>query len=99
MFGLLVRLGARRRGGRPAIAAVIVGALAGLSLAIPYSAPQAVLGAGAVALGLVAVDGSERRTSQRLGEAAIATGLLVIAVWLAFVAFTFMTGEWPDVTP
>lgn len=98
VFGLVVRLAARGGGSRPAVVALTTGAFAVLSLAIPYSAPQAVLGAGAVALGLVAVDGSERRTSQLLGRAAVAIGLLVIALWLSFIAITFVTGEWPDVS-
>lgn len=98
VFGLLVRISARTRGDRPAAAAAILGGLAVVSLAIPYSAPQAVLGAGAVALGLVAVDRSER-ASQRLGKVAVAIGLLVIAAWLALVLITFVTGDWPDLTP
>jgi len=97
VFGVLVRLSARSRGDRPGVVAATIGVLAVLSLAIPYSAPQAVLGAGAVALGLVAVDRPERPLSQPLGKVAVALGLLVIAAWLSFVAFTFVTGEWPDV--
>lgn len=78
--------------------ALTTGAFAVLSLAIPYSAPQAILGAGAVALGLVAVDRAEHRTPQLLGRAAIVSGLFVIVIWLSFIAITFVTGDWPDVS-
>jgi hypothetical protein len=99
VFGLVVRFSAKRGGDWPGVVAVIVGVLAVLSLAIPYSAPQAVLGAGAVALGLVAVDRAERPVSRRLGTAAIVIGAVVIAAWVSFVAITFATGDWPEVMP
>ena len=56
VFGLLVRLAARSRNPHPAVAALITGVLSVLSFAISYSAHQAILGAGAVALGLAAID-------------------------------------------
>jgi len=99
MFGLVVRLSGRSRGDRPGVVGAIIGVLAVCSLAIPYSAPQAILGAAAVALGLIAVDRAERPASLRLGSVAVATGLFVIAAWLFFVAFTFVTGSWPNVVP
>jgi hypothetical protein len=92
VFALLVRLAARSRGARPAITALVVGVLAVLSLAIPYSAPQVILGAAAVALGLVAV---ERGLGAAFGRAAIALGSLVIATWIAFMGFAVVTGDWP----
>jgi len=98
VFGLVVRLAARGGGYRPAVVALTTGAFAVLSLAIPYSAPQAILGAGAVALGLVAVDRAEHRTPELLGRAAIVSGLFVIVIWLSFIAITFVTGDWPDVS-
>jgi hypothetical protein len=96
VFGLLVRLAARSRGARPAVAALITALLGVLSLAIPYSAPQAILGAGAVALGIAAFeDMADGRASRRIAFAAVAIGALVIAVWLSFIAFTVVTGDWP----
>lgn len=97
-FGLLVHRAARSRGDWPSAIAVVIGALAVLSLAIPYSAPQAVLGAGAVALGLVASDPTKSRRSRRLGRAAAVVGLLVIAAWLSLVVTTIVTDDWPDVS-
>lgn len=99
VFGLLVRLAARSSGGGPEVAALITGVLAVLSLAIPYSAPQAILGAGAVGLGLTAVERAEDRPRSRwIASAAVVLGLIAIVAWLSFVAFTFMTGDWPDVS-
>jgi hypothetical protein len=97
VFGLVVGFSGGLRGSWPGVVAVMLGVLAVLSLAIPYSAPQALLGAGAVALGLVSLDRADRPSSQPLGRAAVAMGLLVIAAWLSFVALTFVTGEWPEV--
>jgi len=99
VFGLVVRLAARSHGDWPGVVALGVGTVALLSLAIPYSAPQALVGAGAVALGLVARDRTDGRASQWLGWAAVAIGLVVIATWLGFVVTTIVTGDWPDVTP
>lgn len=99
VFGLVVRLAARGQGDWTGAIAVVIGGLAVLSLAIPYSAPQAVLGAGAVALGLVAGDRSDSRRSQWLGRVAVAIGFLVVAIWLSFVATTIVADEWPDVWP
>lgn len=96
VFGLLVRLAARSRGARPAVTAFIVGTLAALSLAIPYSAPQAIIGMGAVALGLAARDRHESRPgSLRLAGVGLGLGSLVILAWISFVLFTIVTGEWP----
>lgn len=96
VFGLLVRLAARSRGSRPAVTAFVVGILAALSLAIPYSAPQAIVGTAAVALGLAARDRPESRPrSLRLAGVGIALGLLVILAWISFVIFTIATGDWP----
>jgi hypothetical protein len=96
VFGLLVRLAVRSRGARPAVTALIVGILAAISLAIPYSAPQAIVGTAAVALGLAARDRPEsRRGSSRLAGVGIVLGLLVVLAWISFVVFTIVTGEWP----
>jgi hypothetical protein len=96
VFGLLVRLAARSRARRAAVAALITSFVGVLSLAVPYSAPQAIIGAAAVALGLAAREGGEDGSqSARITSTAIGIGLLVIAVWLSFVAFTVATGEWP----
>lgn len=96
VFGLLVRVAAKSRGRRPAVAALITAVLGVLSLAIPYSAPQAIIGAGAVALGLAALERAEDRPqSRRIAAAAIGIGLLVIAVWFSFIAFTVVSGDWP----
>lgn len=97
VFGLVVRMAAKSHQGRPRAVAASLGVLAVLSLAVPYSAPQAILGAGAMALGLAALDSAP--SARRLDEAAVALGAFSIAVWLSFVAFTFVTGDWPDVTP
>lgn len=99
VFGVLVRLSARSHGSLPGVVAAILGMLAVLSLAIPYSAPQALLGAGAVALGLAALDRANRPLSRRLGTAAVVIGAVVIAAWVLFVAITFATGDWPEVMP
>jgi hypothetical protein len=96
IFALFVRLAARSRGARPAVSSVVVGALSVLSLAIPYSAPQVVLGAAAAALGLVALgrgDGQPR--SRRLGTVGIVLGSLVIVTWIVFMGVAVATGDWP----
>jgi len=95
VFGLLVRIAARSRGVRPAVTALVVGILAILSLAIPYSAPQVILGAAAVALGLVAVKRGDEGRGAALGTAGISLGLLVVATWTAFMGFAIATGDWP----
>ena len=96
VFGLLVRLAARSRARRAAIAALTTSFVGVLSLAVPYSAPQVIIGAAAVALGLAAREhGEDGRQAARIASTAIGLGLLVIAVWLSFVAFTVATGEWP----
>jgi hypothetical protein len=96
VFGLLVRLAVRSRGARPAVAAFVLGILAVLSLAIPYSAPQAIVGTAAVAVGLAARARPDRgRGSVRLAGGGIALGLLVILAWISFVVFTIATGDWP----
>jgi hypothetical protein len=96
VFGLLVRLAVRSHGTRPAVTALIVGILAALSLAIPYSAPQPIIGMGALALGLAARDRPESRPGLlRLAGVGIALGLLVITAWISFVFFTIVTGDWP----
>lgn len=96
VFGLLVRLAARSRNPRPAVAALITGVLSVLSFAISYSAHQAILGAGAVALGLAAIDpAGDRRGSRWMASAAIVVGLFTIAAWLSFVAFAIFTDDWP----
>jgi len=95
VFGLLVRIAARGRGARPGVTALVVGVLAILSLAIPYSAPQVILGAAAVALGLAAVERGDNGRRARLGRAGIALGSLVIVTWTAFMGFAIATGDWP----
>lgn len=95
MFGLLVRLAARSRGTRPAGAAFVVGVLAVLSLAIPYSVPQAIIGTAAVALGLAGRRPEGRIGSSRLAGGGIALGLIAILGWIWFVVFTIVTGDWP----
>jgi hypothetical protein len=96
VFGLAVRIAARSRGTRPAITALVVGTLAIFSLAIPYSAPQVVLGAAAVALGLVAIDrGEDQPRSGRLGIVGLALGSVVIVTWIVFMGVTVATGDWP----
>ena len=96
VFGLLVRLAARSRARRAAVAALTTSFVGVLSLAVPYSAPQAIIGAAAVALGLTARGrGDASPHAARIASTAIGIGLLVIAVWLSFVAFTVATGEWP----
>jgi voltage-gated potassium channel Kch len=90
-----VRIAARSRGARPSVTALVVGVLALLSLAIPYSAPQVILGAAAVALGLVAVERGDNGRGATLGRAGIALGSLVIATWTTFMGFAIATGDWP----
>lgn len=91
VFGV-VAIAARRRGRFPAVAATVLGLLAAASLAVPYSAPQPIIGAGAVALGLV---GADRQRASRASRAAVALGLLVIAVWVVFLVFAVATDDWP----
>ncbi|HSI97470.1 MAG TPA: hypothetical protein VK926_03840, partial [Gaiellaceae bacterium] len=55
VFGLAVRLASRGSNRRRAVAALVLGVLGVLALAIPYSAPQPIIGAAAVALGLPAL--------------------------------------------
>lgn len=93
LFGLVVRLAAKSRGRRPAITACVLGILGLLALAIPYSAPQPILGAAAVALALVAAERGE--ASRRTAAVGMASGLAVITVWLAFMAVAVATGDWP----
>jgi hypothetical protein len=96
VFALFVRRAARSRGARPAVTSVVVGALSVLSLAVPYSAPQVVLGAAAVALGLVGIDREDDNPrSRRLGIVGIALGSLVIVTWIVFMGIAVATGDWP----
>lgn len=93
VFGLIVRLAQRNQRRRAELTGFVVGLVAVLTLAIPYSAPQPILGAAAVALGLVALDrGAE---SRRMAVLAIVFGTVVIAVWLGFMAFAVITSDWP----
>lgn len=92
VFGVMVRLPAKRRGRVPAVTALALGLVGVLALAVPYSAPQPIFGAAAVALGLVAF---ERNASTRAARPAIAVGLLVIGAWIAFMAYAVVTGAWP----
>jgi hypothetical protein len=95
-FGLLVRRAARSSARRLAVAAFATSVLAVLSLAIPYSAPQAIVGAAAVALGLRACALPELvGGSSRLATVGLAVGLLVVAIWVVFIAVTIATGEYP----
>jgi hypothetical protein len=95
-FGLLVRRAARSSARRLAVAAFATSVLAVLSLAIPYSAPQAIVGAAAVALGLRARALAESGDgSGRLATVGLAVGLLVVAIWVVFIAVTIATGEYP----
>lgn len=96
VFGLLVRPLARSRSQRLGVGASIVGVLGVLSLAIPYSAPQVIVGAAAVALGIAAVDRPDVRSrSRRLARVGIVLGCLTILAWVSFAAFTIATGDWP----
>jgi hypothetical protein len=95
-FGLLVRRAARSSARRLAVAAFATSVLAVLSLAIPYSAPQAIVGAAAVALGLRARALAESGDgSGRLATVGLAVGLLVVAIWVVFIAVTIATAEYP----
>jgi hypothetical protein len=95
-FGLLVRRAARSSARRLAVAAFATSVLAVLSLVIPYSAPQAIVGAAAVALGLRARALAESGDgSGRLATVGLAVGLLVVAIWVVFIAVTIATAEYP----
>lgn len=59
-------------------------------------APQAIVGAAAVALGLRARARPEvRGGSHSLGTVALVLGLLVVAIWLVLIAVTIATDEYP----
>jgi hypothetical protein len=93
IFGLVLRLAVKRPGRAPAITGIVIGILGVLALAVPYSAPQPILGAAAIALGLV---GLERgAASIRIGRSAVVAGLLVLTAWVAFMVYAVVTGEWP----
>lgn len=81
VFAVVVRLTLERA---PAVAGVIMGILALATLAVPYSAPQAILGSGAIALGLA---GRSRW--------AIGLGAVTVLTWLGFMTYAVATGDWP----
>jgi hypothetical protein len=93
VFGVVVRLAAKRRGRAPAITALVLGLLGALALAAPYSAPQPIFGAAAVALGLLAHEQPDAGSLS--ARPAIALGLMVIGVWAAFMVYAVSTGDWP----
>lgn len=95
VLGLLVYLAARSFAarGHPTIGAILFGFLAVLSLAVPYSAQQAVLGAGAVSLALVSRDRSDNW--HRLPLVGGVLGVVAVLCWAAFMGATVVTGDWP----
>jgi hypothetical protein len=91
VFGVGVRLGSRGSEGRRVVAALVFGLLAVLSLAIPYSAPQPVIGAAAIALAVP----TTRHGRARSASAGLLLGLVTITLWVAFMVFAVVTGDWP----
>ncbi len=81
VLALVVRLTVERV---PGTAGVVMGVVALATLAVPYSAPQAILGAGATALGLA---GQSRW--------AVGMGTVTVLTWIALMAYAVATGDWP----
>jgi len=95
LLGLLVYLAARSFAARrhPTIGTILFGVLAVISLAVPYSAQQAVLGAGAVSLALVSPDRTDGW--RRLPLVGGVLGVVAVLCWAVFMGATVVTGDWP----
>ncbi|WP_156971301.1 hypothetical protein [Knoellia sinensis] len=89
VFALVVRRALR--GPNVVRASVVLALVAFLGLAVPYSAHQLILGAAVLTLGVAA----RERTTSPAAAFVVASGLAVIAAWVAFVLFAVLTGDWP----
>ncbi len=95
LLGLIVFFAARSfaKRGSPAVGACLLGVLGVVSLAVPYSALQVIIGAGAISLATASRDRDDGwRTSATVGGT---LGTAAIVCWAGFLVAAVITGDWP----